>query len=133
MIIIKTIIQYQPNKKLKDIFKRFQIKVNLENKKIVYLYNGEITKDENIILSQLTSEKIIKIIAYDSNNMSTNINSFIKSDYVICPKYKESAILEEKDYKLIIYECQNDHITSNILINFLYFTTYYHILLNLMI
>ena len=100
---------------MKEIFKRFKIKINAENKNIVYLYNGEIIKDENIILSQLTSEKIIIILSYDSNNIPTNINNLIKSDYVICPKCKESAILDEKDYKLIIYGCESDHITKYIL------------------
>ena len=114
----QTIIQCQSNEKLKEIFKRFQKKLNVENKEIVYLYNGEIIKDYNKIISQLSSEKIITILAYDSNNIPTNISSLIKSDYVICPKCKESAILEEKDYKLIIYGCQNDHITNNILIYF---------------
>ena len=36
---------------------------------------------------------------------------------MICPKCKESSILDEKDYKLIIYGCESDHITKNILIN----------------
>ena len=97
----QTIMQFQSNEKLKVIFKIFQIKVNVENKQIVYLYNGEIIKNEDILLSQLTSEKIIIILAYDSNNLPKNINNLIKSEYVICPKCKESALLEEKDYKLI--------------------------------
>ena len=113
----QTIIQYESNEKLKDILKRFKIKVNANNKEIVYLYNNEILKDDNIIIPQLTSEKIITIIAYDSNNIPTNVNNLVKSDYVICPKCKESAILEEKDYKLIISGCQNEHVTKDILIN----------------
>ena len=113
----ETIIQYQSNEKLKEIFKKFKNKIKAENKEIVYLYNGELIKDDNIILSQLTSEQTITILAFDSYNMPTNINTLIKSDNVICPICKESAILEEKDYKLIIYGCQNDHITKNILIN----------------
>ena len=117
----QTIVQCKSNEKLKEIFKRFKIKINAENKDIVYLYNGEIIKDDNIILSQLTSEKIITILSYDSNNIPTNINNLIKSDYVICPKCKESAILDEKDYKLIIYGCENDHITKNILMNLIIF------------
>ena len=106
------IIQYQSNEKLKDIFKRFKIKIKEENKELVYLYNGEKIKDENMIISKLTKEKIFTILAYDyipSNNI-------IKSDYIICPKCKESAILDEKEYKLIIYGCQNEHTTNNILI-----------------
>ena len=129
----QTIIQCESNEKLKEIFERFKIKINVENKMIVYLYNGEIIKDDKIILSQLTSEKIITILAYDSNNISTKINSLLKTDYVICPICKESAILDEKDYKLIIYGCENDHITTNILINFLNFIIYYIILKNIMI
>ena len=112
----ETIIQCQSNEKLKEIFKRFKIKINAENKELVYLFNGEIIKDENIIISNLSSEKIISILAYDSNNIPLNIKNLEKSDYVICPICKESAILDEKDYKLIIYGCQNEHITKNILI-----------------
>ena len=41
--------------------------------------------------------------------MNSGNNNLIKTDYVICPICKESAILEEKDYKLISY--------SNIYIN----------------
>ena len=69
----QTIIQYDSNEKLKEIFKRFKIKINAENKDLVYLYNGEIIKDENIIISKLSTEKIITILAYDSNNIPLNI------------------------------------------------------------
>ena len=113
----ETIIQCQSNEKLKEIFKKFKIKINAENKELVYLYNGEIIKDENIIISKLSTEKIITILAYDSNNIPSNIKNLVKSDYVICPICKECAILDEKDYKLIIYGCQNEHTTKNILIN----------------
>ena len=112
-------IKCKSNEKLEDIFKKFKIKINAENKEIVYLYNNEIINDENIIISQLTSEKIITILAYDSNSVPKNINNLVNSNYVVCPKCKQSAILEEKDYRLIIYGCQNRHITENILI--LYF------------
>ena len=113
----ETIIQCQSNEKLKEIFKKFKIKINAENKELVYLFNGEIIKDENIDISKLSPEKIISILAYDSNNIPLNIKNLVKSDYVICPICKESAILDEKDYKLIIYGCQKEHITKNILIN----------------
>ena len=84
----QTIIQYQSNEKLKEIFKRFKIKINAENKELVYLYNGEIIKDENISISKLTSEKGIIILACDSINMNSNDNNLRKTDYVICPIVK---------------------------------------------
>ena len=124
----QTIIQYQSNEKLKEIFKKFKFKINAEIKELVFLYNGEIIKDENMIISKLSSEKEITILAYDSNNIPSNIKNLIKSDYVICPICKKSAILDEEDYKLIIYGCQNEHITKNILINkiiFIFLKIYY--------
>jgi len=111
----ETIIQYQRNENFEEIFKRFKIQVNAENKKMIYLYKGEIIKDEELTISQLIDETKVPILAYEQNDLPNNI--LIKSDYVICPKCKESAILEQKDYKLIIYGCQNGHITKNILIN----------------
>ena len=99
---------------MKEIFKRFKIKIKAENKELIFLYNGEIIKDDNISISKLTSEKDIIILAFDSININTNL---VKTDYIICPICKESAILKEKDYKLIINGCKNQHITKNILFN----------------
>ena len=88
---------------MKEIFKRFKTKINGQNKDLIYLYNGEIIKNENLTISKLSSEKIITILAYDSNSLPADINNIAKPDYVICPICKESSILDEKDYKLIIH------------------------------
>ena len=112
-----TIMQIHSNELLKEIFKRFKIKIKAENKELFFLYNNEIIKDDNMNISKLTSEKKIIILACDSFNMNSGNNNLIKTDYVICPICKESAILEEKDYKLIIIGCKNKHITKNILFN----------------
>ena len=99
---------------MEEIYKRFIIKVHAENKEIVYLFNGEIIKDENKNISQLSSEKVT-ILTFESNDVPVNDKNLIKSNYVICPKCKGSIILEEKDYKLIIFGCKNEYITKNIL------------------
>ena len=57
-----TIIQVQTNEIVKEIFKRFKIKINAENKELIFLYNGEIIKDENINISKLSTEKVITMI-----------------------------------------------------------------------
>ena len=36
----QTTVQCQENESLKEIFKKFLIKANIEDKKIMYLYNG---------------------------------------------------------------------------------------------
>ena len=112
-----TIIQFQSNEILKEIFKRFKFKINAENKELIFLYDGEIIKDDNINISKLSSEKVITILAFDSISINSSDNNLVKTEYVICPICKENAILEEKDYKLIINGCRNKHITKNILFN----------------
>ena len=110
----QTTIQFQSHEILKEIFKRFKIKIKAENKQLFFLYNGEIIKDDKISISKLTQEKVITILAFEINMDSNNL---LKIDYIICPICKESSILEEKDYKLIINGCKNKHITNNILFN----------------
>ena len=113
---IDTCIQYQSDEKLTDIFRRFKRKINAENKEIYYLYNI-IDEDENITISQLTSDQEIKILAFDLNQTTIVHNNLVKSDYVICPSCKENAILEVKEYKLKIYGCEKEYIKDNILIS----------------
>ena len=110
-------MQFQPNETLETIFNRFKTKIFPGNIDLIYLYKDEQIQNLNITMSELTSDKNIIIKASASNDLSTNVNNLVKSEYVICPTCKESAILEEKDYKLKIYGCENGHINENILIN----------------
>ena len=58
------------------------------------------------------------ILIYDDNNPETNDDaSKIKPKYVICPQCKEICLLNIKDYKIILYGCNNRHKTENILFN----------------
>jgi predicted DNA-binding ArsR family transcriptional regulator len=113
---IPTFIQYQSNESLKEIFQRFKNKINAENKELFYLCNGEQITDEDLTIPELTSDKKIIILANDIVG-TTIVKSLIKSDYVICPVCKESAILEIKDNIFKIYGCKKEHTTENILIN----------------
>ena len=96
----ETIMVCQQNEKMGEIFKRFKNQVKAENKDLIYLYKGEIIKDENLTISQIIDEKKVPILSYEQIDLPNN--ALVLSDYVICPKCKESAILEQKDYKLII-------------------------------
>ncbi len=68
---------------MKKIFKRFKIKIKAENKELIFLFNGEIIKDENIDISKLTTEKVITILACDSINMNSSDNNLVKTEYTI--------------------------------------------------
>ena len=54
---INTTIQCNLNEKMKDICKRFKVKVNINNNNIYYSYNGQVGIDE---------EKKFEEIAYNS-------------------------------------------------------------------
>ena len=111
----QTLIQCKENDSLKEVFKKFKNKVNIENKEIIYLYNGNKINDENKTIEQVLHTKSFNILVYDADNMP-NINSITYSKDVIFPKCKCSALLNIKDYKLNIICNQNNHIFNNILI-----------------
>ena len=92
------IIPCNTNEKMKDIFNRFIIKEQINEKSIYYLYNGELINEE------LTYEQVIKlnnnkIIVYSNDNKNNN-NSIIKSKYIICPKCGENCRLKIENYKI---------------------------------
>ena len=109
------IIPCNINEKMKDIFNRFIIKEQINEKSIYYLYNGELINEE------LTYDQVIKlnnnkIIVYSNDNKNNN-NSIIKSKYIICPKCGENCRIKIENYKIKLYDCKNGHILNNISLN----------------
>ena len=110
-------IQCNKNEKMKDIFERFTNKSLIDKNLIYYLYNA------NKINEELTFEKlvndnnlnIIKILV-QSIDEESNKSKIIKSNNIICPECKENAKIKIEDYKIKLYECKNNHIIDNILL-----------------
>ena len=84
----QTTIQCTENESLKELFKKFLIKANIENKKIMYLYNGNKIDDENKTVEQITKDKSFSILAFDVENASANSKIIAQSTEVICPECK---------------------------------------------
>ena len=107
-------IQCNKNEVMKEIFKKFEVKFNIENKSVYYLYNG------NEINKEIKLEQIIG----NTNNINIIVNSIkdIKSNYLInnkyikCPECKENIRIKIKDYKIQLYDCKNKHNIDNILL-----------------
>ena len=112
----QTTVQCQENESLKEIFKKFLIKANIEDKKIMYLYNGNKIDDENKAVEQITKDKTFTILAFDADNVPINEKVITKSNEVICPECKCCAFLTLKDYKLNLTCSKNGHSLNNILI-----------------
>jgi len=80
-------IQCNKTDNLKDIFNKFEIKI--ENNSVFYIYRGnQINKD--LKLENLIGEDDINEINILANTIDEiNKNNLIKSKYIICPECKE--------------------------------------------
>ena len=112
----QTVILCQEKDSVKEVFLKFKNKVNIENKEVIYLYNGNKINDENKTIEQIFHTKSFNILVYDADNIPINTNFIKYSKEVICPECKCSALLNIKDYKFNIICNNNNHIFNNILI-----------------
>ena len=88
---------------------RLSNKINISKNDIYGLYNGKILDEEmkeDQIRKDENNKKIILIYEYDK---TTIINNVIKSNEVICPKCNENCLIKIKDYKIILYNCKDNH------------------------
>ena len=120
----KTIIQCDPNDKMKDIIKKFCTKIENDKDKMCFLYAGNRINEELTFSKQANNidkeRKIMSILVSDimSNINNSNINkSLIKSKTVICPECKENIRIDIQEYKIKLYDCKNGHKRENIILN----------------
>ena len=98
--------------KMKELMERLSNKINISKNDIYGLYNGKILDEEmkeDQIRKDENNKKIILIYEYDK---STIINNVIKSNEVICPKCKENCLIKIENYKIILYNCKDNHETT---------------------
>jgi len=104
-------IQCSNGEKLKDIMERLSNKINISKENIYGLYNGKIIDEElkeDQIRKDDNNKKIILIYEYNKNTIFNNV---IKSKEVICPKCQENCLIKIKDYKIVLYNCKDNHET----------------------
>ena len=109
-------VQCTKSVRMEEIFEKFEIKVNIENNSVYYLYNGNILNKENKLEEIIGNNDInndIKIIVNSIDNIK---NNNLKSKYIKCPECKEDIRMKIKDYKIKLYECKNKHNIDNILL-----------------
>ena len=122
------IIQCVYNEKMKEIFKKFTNKGQIDINKIYFLYNGEnikeiIQKNEDLkiekIINKIDKERNeITILVNDSNEQNQNNDKIIiKSKEIICPECKECIKINIDNYKFNLSNCRKGHELNNILID----------------
>ena len=116
------IIQCNINDKMEDIIKRFLIKIikNENDNNLLYIYNGNIINYDLTFIQQaneLDKERNkMNIIVKSNDDNNKEIKEIISKD-IICPECKENILMNIEDFKINLYECKNNHIINNILIN----------------
>ena len=88
--------------------------------KIIYLYNGGSINYELTFIKQaneLDKNRLkMNIIVYNENEDKNNKNE-ATSKNIICPKCKEFAIMNIKNFKINLHGCKNKHNIQNIPLN----------------
>ena len=117
-----TSVQCDENEKIKDIIKKFMIKINKgENTNLYYLYNGGRINEDltfNEQANQLDkNRKKMNVIVYN-NFEELKKNNEITSKDIICLDCKEDCLIDIKNFKINFNGCKNNHAYNNILLNF---------------
>ena len=118
----KTPIQCQENEISKEIIKNYTIKFMKNADKLLFLYNGLKIEEEN------SFKKIANIFDKGNRKMTILVNDILseqnenndnikKSKEVICPNCKGNARIKFENYKIKLYECENNHIYEDIQLN----------------
>ena len=115
------IIQCNKNEKMKEIFKRFALKANLEINKIYFLYNGDKINEElkyNKVVNREDNERdTMSILVYETNKTIFKYN-ITKLNEILCPQCNENILIKIYNYKINFFNCKNNHnITNNYLKN----------------
>ena len=116
------IIQCKSEEKFEEIIKRFIIKAGKKKDELIFIYGGGFI-DENLTFNEQANEmdksrnKMSIIVSKKNEKNLDEQSSFKKSNYIICPKCKESARILINNYKIELYNCKKGHKTNDILIN----------------
>ena len=118
---LEIIIQCNKNEKMKEIFKRFALKANLEINKIYFLYNGDKINEElkyNEVVNREDNERdTMSILVYETNKTIIQYN-ITKLNEILCPQCNENILIKIYNYKINFFNCKNNHnITNNYLKN----------------
>ena len=121
---INNTIQCNEDQKMQEICNDFISKLNLDEKDLNYIYNGEGGKqfDKNLTFNEMANSydkarKKMTILVIDNNNIDNKNNLLIRSKRIICPECGEDIKIKKiENFKIDLFECKNNHKINNILL-----------------
>ena len=103
------------------IYRRYTKKINVDIKKVFFLYNGSMINQEEKLNDIAKSEDMIYMLVLDLEGEVEN-DSLKQSKDIICPICNEICLINFKDYKITFSDCKNGHrFTKTMLDEFLDF------------
>ena len=115
-------VQSKRSEYMKDIFKRYLIKINKDVSEVYFLCNGSKINAELKLEEINNRDNEIKILVNNINdkNINNKENALKENEDIICPECGNICLLDIKDYKIILNKCVNNHSTENILLDEFY-------------
>jgi len=112
-------IQGKRNEYMKDIIKRYIVKIDKDIKDVYFICNGNKINEELKLEEINNKENEIKILVNDINDKNANNKEEIlnQNKDIICPECGNICIIDINDYKIMLDKCINNHSTENILLD----------------
>ena len=101
------------NETMKNIFKRYLIKINKGIKNVCFLYKGYKLNGETKLETIKNNDKEIQIHVVEIDNIKKDIIQ--QSKDIICPECGENTFLTIENYKISLNNCKSGHNLGNIL------------------
>ena len=101
-------IKCNENERLKDVFKKISFKNKSNSELLYFLYNNDKINDVLSINQFITA----------NDKQKGKMKIIVKKNQEIsCPKCGRSIKLKIKDYKIMLYDCKNEHKFNKILLD----------------
>ena len=120
LVGIKTVIQCKQSDTLRDIINKFTIKREKNINDIYFIYNSNSIKevDYDLTFDQFANQydklrNKMSILVNEKDN-TKDVNAFIKSKEIVCPKCRESILFSINDYMITLDGCKNKHTTKDL-------------------
>jgi len=109
-------MQCKRDEYMKDIFKKYITKTDLNPEDIYFLYGGDIINEESKVQKFIKDDNEIKILVYEFEGID-NIKDLLKdSKDIICPNCQEICFIHFNDYKITLGDCIKGHCFTNLLL-----------------
>ena len=107
------LIQCKRKEFIKDILKKFCLKIEKSIDDIYFLYNGEQVNEELKLDEINNDENQIKILVFDIEKNEDDKESIKHSKDIICPICGDNCLINVSDYRITLHKCPKNHKISN--------------------